>query len=109
MPQRHRTAHPRFTGPSEPNPLRSLVDAAQRDPDPDAFLVFLKMYPAEVQDAVRRYLREYCAANPEFLLNAVREIRRVARDPSARRAERRTAQRFLERHGYDDATLANED
>ena len=80
-----------------------------KDPDFAAFTKLLDQCPPDVQDMVAEEIRRQLRQEPELVLAAIKHARRTAADPTASTKDRRTAEDFLKRHGFDDASLADEE
>lgn len=80
-----------------------------KEPDHKGILNLIDECPPDVQDAFNEKLRLMLRSQPNLVLKGIKHARRVAADPSASLADRDVARLFLERHGFDDASLADEE
>src|SRR5262245_37397269 len=68
-----------------------VTEVYLKAPDSEAWEKLIGLCPPDVQDAIGEQLRKILRANPDFTLQAVKHLRRVAIDPSATPKDRRAA------------------
>jgi hypothetical protein len=80
-----------------------------KEPDSSRIMRIIERCPRDIQDRFDEQLRRHLRTNPEALVKGIKHMRRVAADPAAVPADRALARETLKRHGFDDASLAEDD